>query len=135
LGFVKSSFWFSIKTRKPIGLRVFLWRHAIGHSSKIIFRISPIRNSKIINLEAFQKISLMILGLLGDGLQPIASDGVEDAVAAEAGLFDFVAAEGVGGAGDLLTDEFEEALGLFFEEAIEQGIGFHGRCRLKPPLS
>ena len=48
---------------------------------------------------------------------------------------DFVAAAGVGGAGDLLAEEFEEELGLFFEEAIEQGVGFHGRCRLNQPLS
>jgi hypothetical protein len=46
-------------------------------------------------------------------------------------LFDFVAAEGVGGAGDLLAEEFKEQLGLFFEEAIEQGVGFHERTERK----
>jgi hypothetical protein len=61
------------------------------------------------------------------------SDGFEDAVATEAGLFDFVAAEGVGGAGDLFAEEFEEQLGLFFEEAVEQGIGFHEQFRLNQP--
>jgi hypothetical protein len=46
-------------------------------------------------------------------------------------LFDLIAAEGVGGAGDLLAEEFKEELGLFFEEAIEQGIGFHERTERK----